>query len=255
MSTKRILGISIFGVLFIAIAIGLMLLSSYLGRDIGSVQLPETPVSSGSPATSQPDALDRVEVTKETVQAVISTLRRPATYSRNVTIESYWESDGQAEYVIGVFVRDGSTSLRINPPVGPLKRTIVTTDSLYIWYSDDLAPFIGDTGSLGDGITNADEWQMLASYEDVLALNKEFITDAGYIEYDGADSIFIEYRSPLLGYSVIYYISVELGLVTAAEEYDTDGTLVYRMTADECMLGYIDPAEFVLPDGTELMDD
>jgi len=253
MSTKRILGISAFGVLFIAVAIGLMLLTSNYSRETGSVPLPDPPIASAAPGAPGPDTLDRVEVTSETVQAVISTLARPETYSRYITIESFWGDDGHAVYTVLSAVDKGVTSLRIISSVGAEKRIIVTPDKLYIWYRGDKVPYIGETGSAGDEIRTADEWQMMASYEDIMAIDGKDIEDAGFTGYNGEDCIFVQYRSAVLGYTRMYYISIQYGLVTGAEEYDGNGELVYRMTAGECVTGVIDPSEFILPDGTELI--
>ena len=254
MSTKRIILISVFGILFIAIAIGVLSLTSYLRRDINSVQLPDISVSPVDPGEQRPDTLDRVEITRESVQAVISTLARPEVYSRDVTIESFW-GDGQATYNISVAVYGGLTSLRVQPASGSEKRIIVTPDKLYIWYRGDRKPYIGEPGSNGDGSRTADEWQMLVTYEDILMLNRDNIVDAGDIEYNGNHCIYAVYLSPLLGYTMRYDVSIELGLIIGAEEYDTTGTLVYRMTADECIIGEVDSSAFTLPDGTNLAVD
>jgi len=251
MSTKRILGISVFGVLVIVISIGLTLYLSYLERDIEPVRLPEAPVAERSPPAPQPDTLDRVEVTKENVQAVISTLSRPGIYSRNIKVESYWDG-GYAWYTVSAAVRNDMTSLRIHPYSGIEKRIIVTPDRLYIWYRGDISPYIGDHSSNGDELRAADEWQMMITYEDILNAGPGDITDAGYTERDGAESIFAVYRSPLLGYIMTCYISIDLGLVTEAEEYDEAGELVYRMTTDGFVADYTDPAFFILPDGIDL---
>jgi len=253
MSTRRIIGISAFGVLFIAIVIGLMMMTSFSRRDIGLVPLPTATETPGnSPGRPETDRLDRVEVNSSTVQAVIATLARPEAYSRSITVESLWDG-GQAIYTILVSVRDGLTSLRIIPPVGTEKRIIISHDTQYIWYRGEKTPFIGKTGSAGDETRNADEWQMLATYEDILKINKDEITDAEYVQYGGEDCIYIEHLSPLLNYTMKYYISVGLGLVTGAEEYDNTGALIYKMTADECLVGVADLSQFILPDGTELI--
>jgi len=250
MSTKRILGISVFGLFIIAVSIGLMLFFSNMEHDIDPVRLPETPVSEGTPPAPQPDALDRVEVTKDNVQAVISTLSRPEIYSRNIKVESYWD-DGYVWYTISVAVMDGMTALRIHPYAGIEKRIIVTPDKLYIWYRGDSTPYIGEPDSGGDVNKVADEWQMVITYEDILTIDKNDITDAGYVEYNGAESIYAVYRSPLMGYRTTCYISIETGLVTAAEEYDETGALVYRMTTDGLIIDQTDPAVFILPNGID----
>ena len=252
MSTKRILVIAIVGVVLIASALGVMLLASYLGRDSEAVRLPDTPVAGEGPVEATPDELDRVEVTGDTVQAVVSMLRRPETYSRELVIESLWDG-GQAVYDISVSVSGGVTSLRSVQQHSAEKRIIVTPDTLYIWYAGESIPFAGDAGAVGDARRTADEWQMLVTYEDILGLNRDEIVDAGYTEYDGEDCVFAVYSSPLLGHTRTYYVSADLGLVIAAKEYDSAGTLIYQMAAGECLVGQADPAAFRLPDGTDLM--
>jgi len=253
MSTKRILTIAIAGALLIVAAIGAMLLSSYIGRDSEAVRLPDTPTSTERPNTPTPDALDRVEVTRDTVQAVVSTLSRPEAYSRELVIESLWDG-GLATHAISVTVSGGVTSLSTSPPPGIEKRIIVTPDTLYIWYTGDRTPFIGDIGAAGDAHRTSDEWQMLATYEDIIGLDSSDITDAGYTEYNGEYCVYAVYTTRLLGHSRVYYISSELGLVIAAKEFDSKGTLIYTMAAGECRIGEADPGAFTLPDGTVLID-
>jgi len=252
MSMKRILGIALFGVLFIVAIVGIMLLNLFVKRESDTIALPDATSSAETPAVVEQDALDRVEVTVETIQAVVSTLSRPSAYKREVVIKSFWESD-QAEYIISVSVMGGMTSLKTMSPAGVEKRIIVTPTTLYIWYKDDKTPYIGDLGTIGDGYRTADEWQMLVTYEDVLALNKKDIIEAGYVEYSGEDCIYAFYRSPLLDYTRKFYISRELGLIIYAEEFDETDKLVYSMTTGECIIDEVDPAAFILPDGTDLM--
>lgn len=251
MSTKRILGITLFGVVFIGVVIGIMLLTSYLRREREIVVLPDVSASVETPGETQPDTLDRIEVTTETIQAVVSTLSRPAVYRRDIAIESFWDA-GRAEYSISVSVSGDLTSLRSIPPAGIEKRIIITPDTLYIWYRGDKTPYTGPVSGAGDGNKTADEWQMLVTYEDVIGMDKGNIIDAGYIEYGGEDCVYVEYLSPLLGNKTICYISLELGLVTGAEEYDGTGKRIYAMTAGNCLIGEVDSAAFILPDGTDL---
>jgi len=252
MSTKRIVAMSIAGAAVIVAALAFMLLASFLGRDSDAVRLPDTPVSSEGPRGTTPDALDLVEVTPDTVQAVVSALSRPVAYSRELVIENLWEG-GSATFNISVSVSGGVTSLSALPPIGPVKRIVVTPDTLYIWYDGDRAPFTGDIRSTGEGHRTSDEWQMLVTYEDILVLDKNDIVDAGYTVFGGEDCIYAVYSSPLLGNTRTYYISTELGLVIAAKEYDAGGALIYTMASGECRVGEADPAAFTLPDGTSLI--
>lgn len=251
MSTKRILAITVFSVLFIIIFIAVMLLTTFITRNNDVLQLPDTSASADRPDTVETDPLDRIEATRDTIQAIVATLNRPEVYSRDVAIESYWEG-GYVEYSINVSVSGGMTSVSSLSSAGIEKRIIVTPDALYIWYKGDKVPYTGNIDSAGDGLRTADEYQKLATYEDIIQFSKNDITDAGYVEYNGEDCVYAEYRSPLIGYTMKYYVSIALGLITAAEEYNESGTLVYRMVTGECIVGEIDPAAFELPDGTVL---
>jgi len=253
MSTKRILVITAFGILFIAAVIGVMLLSPFLGRENAPTKLPETPAPPETPGETNQDVLNRVEATRETIQVIVSTLSRPKTYSRNVIIETFW-GGGQAAYEISVSVQNGITSLLTKPPFGPEKRIIITSDTLYIWYKGDRFPYIGDISSMGDDIRTSDEWQMIVTYEDLLELDQDDIIEAGRTEYRGENCVYAVIRSPTLGYIATYYVSIDLGLITDVEEHDETGTLVYTMTTGECIVGEADPAAFILPDGTDLME-
>jgi hypothetical protein len=251
MSTKRLLGITLFGLLFIVAVVGFILLNLYIGRESEAVPLPDLTTVAGTSEVAVTDTLDRVEVTKETIQAVVSELSRPQIYSRNVKIESFWDG-GNAEYIFSVLVMNDLTSLMVLPPLGIEKRIIITPERLYIWYKGDRAPYIGNLESSGDGYRTADEWQMLVTYEDLLELDKNNIIDAGYTNYNGENCVFAVYRSTLLENTGTFYISLDQGLVIGAEEFDKAGDLIYSMTAGECVINEVDPAAFTLPDGTVL---
>ena len=259
MSTKRILGITLFGLLFIVAVIGVMLLTLFLRRESDTIELPEIPTPTETPSIIEPDALDRVVVTTETIQAIVSSLSRPEKYSRDVLIKSYWEEDNNteykhAEYKVSVSVMYGITSLSTLPQVGIEKRIIITPNKLYIWYSGDTVPYTGDLASSGDSYRTADEWQMLVTYEDIVALNKDNIIDAGRVEYDDKDCVYAVYRSPLLNYTRTFYVSLESGLVIYAKEDDETSNTVYEMTASECKEDDVDEAAFTLPNGINLVE-
>ena len=258
MSTRRILAITIISILFIAALVGAMLLTSFLRRDFDPILLPDVSVSTEPAGDTEPDMLERIEITRDNIQAVISTLSRPEIYSRDIVIETYWDG-GQARYNLSVSVSGGMTSLRTLSTSGVEKRIIVTQDTLYIWYKGDRTPFIGSAGSLSNVQTlnesrrNADEYQMLVTYEDVLELDKNHIIDAGYTMYGDEDCVYAQYRQPQLGYIMKYFVSINLGLIIGAEEYDGTGALVYQMSAGDCAYE-TDVNAFMLPDGTSLQE-
>jgi len=251
MSTKRILGITIFGLLIIAATIAAMLLLSSLRRESAAIMLPETPLVSERPSGAEHDDLSRVEVGRDTIQDILSTLKRPEVYSRNVIVESFWE-DGSALFDIDVSVKNHITSIQVTPPVGFVRRTIVTPDAVYIWEDGDSTMYVGRSSAVGTGQLPADEWQMLLTFESIDLLNVNDIVDAGYTEVDGDLYFFVVYHSPLLGNLRTYYISLELGLIVSVREYDDNGRLIYTMSAGEPSIGYVSEDAFILPDGTEV---
>ncbi|MCL2402262.1 MAG: hypothetical protein FWC90_06425 [Oscillospiraceae bacterium] len=251
MSTKRILGIAVFGAIFCAVAIGIMLITMFFRGDSVAFELPEM----AQPAVQTPNAGDdnliHVGVTPETVQAVIGeTLSRPETYSRDITIESFWEDGGRAVTNIRTSVTGGATSLIVHLPDGAERRIIVAQDRLYIWYGGDSVFY---EGPLSGGDRAADEWQMLPTYEDVLLLSTEDIIYAGFTTFNGDDAIYVVYRSPLFGFIRRYYISIELGLLIGVEAFDETGTRIYRMTAGSTMVGDADSSAFILPNGDSVL--
>lgn len=246
--------ITIVGLVFIAAMISVLFLYSYFGSGTEPIPLPDIRQVTPPPTAdvSEPDTKGHVEITRENIRAVISTLKRPDTYSREVLIETFWEN-GKAEYLIKTDVTNGVTSLHILQPSSLEKRIIVTPDTLYIWYEGDKIPYSGEIGSAGNAYRTADEWQMLVHYEELLVLDQNNIVEAGYEIVDGEDYIFVVCLSPLLGYTKKYYVSIDYGLVTGAGEYDETGALVYRMTTGKCLIGEIDPTSFILPDGSLLV--
>ena len=247
MSTKRILGLTVFGVVFIAVIIGILAITSLFRSDDGVIVLPERPEVTASPDDDRADGLDRVEVTRDTVQAIIETLNRPEVYSRSITVRTYWDG-GNAEHDIDVNVKGDVTSLSISLSGGDERRIIVTSDRVYIWNSGDDQPHI----SARHSDTDPDEFQMIFTYEDILALAPEDIVETGFKEFGGELCIYVVYDSPIFGFRRRYYVSVEIGLVTGARVYDGAGEIIYVMTTGESTIGEADMSAFILPDGFNL---
>ena len=246
MSTKRILGITVFGVIFIAIIVGLTLGVSFFIGDDGVIELPGPLEPAPEPRPAENHALPRVEVTADTVQEIIATLNRPETYSRDIIIERFWE-DGSAQQHIHTAVTGEVMSLRTDSPEGAERRVIVTADKVYIWYSGDSVPFSSYIGAAGNA---ADEWRAIFTYEDVLALAPADIIETGFTQFGGEPCIYVVHRSPQFGHIIRYYVSIELGLLVGAQEYNHAGELVYRMTVGRTTVGVADPSAFILPDGS-----
>ena len=221
------------------------------GQDDYHVQLPDLsgetgPDQSGDSAESG-DRFIRVEVTPETVQSVISkTLSRPQSYYREISIELWAGEETAALTTAQVWVDGGWTRSDVTAPNGLVQHNLVGEGTRWLWYGEDDA-----ARSLPADQAVSDLVQRVPTYEDVLALPQEEITDAGYEKYARTDCIFVEVEQEELGSYERYWIAVSDGLLVAAERVKED-QMLYRMT----VLSTESPAplnsSFALPDGTVL---
>ncbi len=189
-----------------------------------------------------------VAVSPETVQSVVSSLKRYESYSRAMEVE-YFDDAGRSLGVtdIQVWADGGWLRSTAAPTAGPVENAIVGDGTLWLWYGEDGAVYTGPAGRL-----SGDLLQRIPTYEDVLALDPDSITGADYVERGGVPCVYVESVDPLLGYTQRWWISETGGLLMAAETRK-DGVTVYSMTSQEV----VSPAErsasaFTLPDGTAL---
>ncbi len=211
------------------------------------------PVDSGGSPEGSPGLENHnyipIEVTADTVQSVIATLSRPASYYRELTVETMW-GDGLDEkgttsvkvWTDGKFVK--SEALR---PGGLTQHTLVTGSALYLWYDGDTTwyerPYDDKSADLVA--------QNIPTYEDVLALDKTAITKTGYDLLNKLACIYVEVKEGSLGYLQRYWIGVESGLLVSAETVKGD-EVVYRMQSGTLEVPIPEGVEFSLPDGTVL---
>ena len=201
--------------------------------------------SGGEPSGGQGGLM--VGVSTRTVQSLIASLTRYESYSRSVTVEYY--DDGQPVGTVSaqVWADGGWIRSDLTLSSGRVEHTIVGDGQLWLWYDREEAVWSGPAESL-----SADLVQRLPTYEAVLALDKDSITSAGYLERDGLPCVFVEAVMPELNYVERYWISETSGLLMAAET-EKDGALIYALSSREV----ISPMEltadvFTLPDGAQL---
>lgn len=251
-----------FGVM-VAVVIVLAVLASFallfFGNRNPEVTLP--PVSTAAPESGEPvfsdDSFQLVEVTPTTVQNVIATLTRPASYARAVTVEQFWpdkngENGMSSAKAISQVWGDGNwTRTDLTLPGGQVKCTIVEAPSeeaegrIWSWEKGRNSWYTG-TSDMRD----VDLAQWCPTYEDVLALPMDSITGAGYEKRNDTSCIRVEVSDPEFGYTRIFWVSVESGLLMAAEIWEGD-MLIYQMSGTQnAVLGT--DVIFALPDGTIL---
>lgn len=204
------------------------LTSSKADPETPAVLLP-TPLASDSLPINTEDIISnmrRAEVTTDTVQAVIATLSRADSYTRTVTVERF-SSGGGSSSSITAWVRGESSRISVNDGA-VTKNILLQNGEIWIWYSDSPGYY---RGAAKGGVAMADEYQKMLSYEDILELDPDSITDAGYVEFNGEQCIFAEYVTESLGYRNMVYISVGTGILMGNDEFDGDA-LIYRMVSD-----------------------
>lgn len=188
-----------------------------------------------------------VEVTPRTVQSLIADLERYESYHRTVAVE-YFDNGGEPVGTVSAQVWADGGWVRTSAVLssGVVEYSIVGDGTLWLWYGKAGPVYSGPAGG-----KTADLVQRLPTYEDVLELNKADITAAGYEERGGQPCVYVEVNG-LLGCVERYWVSVDSGLLVAAET-EKEGVAVYVMTAEDV----VSPLEqisgvFVLPDGTVL---
>jgi len=195
---------------------------------------------------SQEQDYQRVEVTTQTVTGVVATLARPASYYRELTVETFW-TGGSSTTQVQVWADGGWSHSVQTLPSGVVRHDLTGEDTLYYWYD----------GSQNYETAPADEKssdlaQHIPTYETVLELEPDEIVSAGYELRGDLPCILVEVRRSGSGLLQRFWVSVDNGLLVSAES-EEDGQLVYRMTAYSPVQSPC-PADgdFSLPDGETL---
>jgi len=246
--------ISLVGAAFAALII---LVIAFLAR-LTMYQSPEVRLPEPESGTSGGDVVSgvgqesirRVEVTPETVQLVIERLKRPESYSRTIVIERYW-SGGSGRSTAQVCVADGWTRVDVSDDNGETRHVITGDGRSWIWYGS------GEKVFSAAATLNADEEQSIPTYENILAADRTAIAVADYRELEGVSCIYVETRPDASGYSERWWVSVDSGLLVAAERVNGE-SVVYRMagmtveTASAAQAFQLPSGEVIYqPDGTE----
>lgn len=216
-------------------------------REAADIVLPEMPAdSSGADGDGSQNGVNVISVTPSTVQAAISTLDRPVAYQRRQTVETFWSS-GSGKSVSQVSVSGSYT--RIDTPLvdSSVSHMLISGGTAAVWYDEET-----EWTTLRTAQFTADIAQRMLTYERVLDLPTENITEADYREYEGVHCIYVADAENEEGYSEKFWVSVHSGLLIAAERYHR-GQLIYRFTASEPETEEPDGNLFLLPDGSTLV--
>ena len=244
---KRTQKLVTWGIVILVVLVVLLMLVSNLRRS-SRVILPDTSTDAENSAEQPTEGgtLTVVEVTPETVQAAIATLHRPEAYSRTVTVEYLW-TGGSSTIELSTAVSAPWTRVDRTLPDGQVRHTVTNGETTYIWYNSESDVFSGPAGDI-----SPDAEQAIPTYEEVLALPPEQIAQADYRMVSDVRCIYVETAEDDWGYTQRYWVSVDTGLLVVAERLQ-DGETVYRMASLAVDETAPDAQNFVLPDGTDLL--
>lgn len=246
MDKKRMTYVTMgFGVLLMVV---LVLLVWGGRRQSGQIVLPEIQSDGAGVGEDSRDSLNTVSISPETVGAAVSvlSLSRPTAYSREQVVETFW-SGGSGKSVTQVYVSGDSTRLDTVLPDGGMRHTLVKAGeppAAGVWYDEET-----DWVRLAD--LSADQAGRMPTYETVRDLPAEDIALADYREAYGGWCVYVETRDAGDGYQDRYWVSVDSGLLAAAERLWKD-EVIYRFSAGEPSVSPQEEALFLLPDGGTL---
>ena len=248
--TKRSVSLALgFGALLMVV----MLLLAWGGRrQSRDIVLPESQSdSAGMGEEGGESRLNIVTITPETVRPAISTLSRPASYSRSQTVETFW-SGGSGQSLSQIYVSGGRTRLDTQQADGSIRHTLVEAGAeetlTGVWYDEE-----SDWVLLRSPRLTADLAGRMLTYETVRDLPVEAIAVADYREKDGVNCVYVETAGDGDGCVDRYWVSVDNGLLHEAERR-RDGELIYRFTAGAPEIAAQEESLFLLPDGGTLAE-
>ena len=238
----------------VAILIALIMVAAVFGSFAFSlytlrsarVTLPTRQPASSDPGPSYQDQVQRVEIEPATVQAAIASLERADSYYRQLTVHTYWPG-GSGSTTSQCWVDGGYTQTRTVLPTGQVRYSLSGDGQTYYWYSGSSQYLTAPENTL-----DSDLAQRIPTYEDVLALPVESIAQAQYAAYGDHLCICVDTLADSLGYTERYWISVDTGLLVAAETVKGDVTVYFLNATSPAQTPCPTGVRFALPDGTLL---
>ena len=209
--------------------------------------VPEYPPKLNPVVNSDSEALSTVSVDKTNVKNIISAISRPSEYFSE-TKSTLSHSGGSSEYMRKKWVRGNLSRVDVISSVtsqSVSSHYLYSPDSVYIWRPGEKTYYKAARGDF-----DADDAQMLMSYEDILNASDESIVTAQNTLYDGNLCIYTEVRSIESGYTERYWVSATTGLLLFGQTLDSEGEVIYTITSTQIDISPQDISLFTLPDGT-----
>lgn len=190
-----------------------------------------------------------VEVTRENVQQVVGVLKRPDEYSYSARVTYYYSSGSHTVETKGYYRDEMTKTIQYTASGQVEKEAILTKEKAYIWAGNSGAFYMGNRGEF-----DSDSLSLIPTYEDVLTLQQDSVLDGGFYRQDDTECIYIAVKNPVSGYTDIYYVSVDSGLLIASQSYSGSDNLVYEMSMQSLSLEPVGDETFLLPNGASVIE-
>ncbi|MBQ1251057.1 MAG: hypothetical protein IIY00_05615 [Clostridia bacterium] len=188
--------------------------------------------------------LQAVTVDRTNIKKLIGAMQRPESYHLVVGTTLY-HSGGQTTTGADGYVSGGRYKSVVYDAVGGgARHCLIYGEDAYIWSQSSPGVFAGKAGSF-----TGDNSLWIPTYELLLELEDDAVLSADYALYGDEYCLAVETLDPLSGNRILYYISVEHGLLVGAQSFEGE-TLVYALTAEVLPLIEDPNTIFRLPDGT-----
>lgn len=208
--------------------------------------VPEYPPHPTPVISADSESLNKIAVDRTNIKNIVSAIARPQEYFSE-TKSTLYHSGGSAEYMRKKWVKGNLSRVDIISSVTTQSVSahyIYSPGFVYVWKPGDRTYFRTSRGDF-----DADDAQMLASYEDIINVPDEWITDARHSLYDGNLCIYCEAKNPATNYSERYWISSSTGLLLHGETLDENGVVIYTVSSTQTDISVQDESLFILPDG------
>ncbi|MBE6912759.1 MAG: hypothetical protein E7473_09565 [Ruminococcaceae bacterium] len=228
-----------------ALVLGLILMPDMSPSLADSV--PEHPPKLNPAINSETEVLNAISVDKTNVKSIISAISRPKEYFSE-TKSTLSHSGGSAEYIRKKWVRENLSRVDVISPTAEqtvLTHYVYSPTTVYIWKPGDTIHY-----NTARGDFDADDTQMLMSYEDILNASDENIVTAQNTLYDGVLCIYAEIKKPESGYTERYWVSTSTGLLLHGQTLNKEGSVIYSISSTRIDISPQDISLFNLPDGS-----
>lgn len=190
-------------------------------------------------------ALTNIDITKDNVLDVISTIKRPSSYQYTVNSTLYFDNQATSTIYIRYTLGDTTRVDEVNAAGVIYSTKITNEEDFYAWNSDDTTFFSGKKGDF-----DSDTTVSLPTYEDLLYLDYDDIIEVSILNLNYEPCIYV--KTSQNSVIIDYYISSISGLLVRADYMQND-EIIRACVVSSVDLTPPDSSLFILPNGTSAL--